>query len=165
MARSHKYAQASRAPNALLRGREHDIQLPVVEANLLRSDTAHAINHDQRLRADLVHELAQCLDLAQHTRRRVDVCDSNDLVLLLLERLLHGIELWSVADRSLQLRGLRTVGLQGVSEGVGKVARVEDQRFLAWLDQVRGHLIPAEGAGARHDEWLRGWVCSLEELT
>jgi hypothetical protein len=111
-----------------------------------------------------VHQLAQSLDLAQHTSRRVDVRDGDHLVLPLLERLLHLVELRPVADLRLELCDLDAVCLETVGERVGKVARVQDEHLLARLDQVGRDLVPAKRAGARDDKGLRGGVGGLEEL-
>ena len=108
-------------------------------------------------------QLAQCLDFAEDTRRRVDMSDGNDLVGLLLERLLNLVELWAVANRGLELGGLDAIRLEAVGEGVGKVARVQDKDVVAGLDQVGSDLVPSEGAGAGDDKGLGGGIGSLKQ--
>jgi hypothetical protein len=41
---------------------------------------------------------------------------------------------------------------------------VQDKDVIAGLGKVGGDLVPAEGAGAREDEGLRGRISRLEEL-
>lgn len=90
--------------------------------------------------------------------------DSDELVLLLLKRLLDLIELWTVANWGLQLRGLDAVGLKAVGEAVSEVAGVKDKDLIAGLGEVGCHLVPAEGAAAGDDKGLRGRIGGLEEL-
>ena len=145
-------------------GSQNDIKLPVIKLDLLATDTTHSIDYDQSVRADPVHKLTQRLDLAKHAGAGVDVCDGQDLVLLLFEGLLHLVELWSVADGCLQLCGFRAVRFEAVGERVGKIASVQNENLVTGLGQIRGDLIPTECAGAREDEGLRGGVGGLEEL-
>lgn len=147
-----------------MRGGENDIKLPVVELDLLATNTAHSVDYHQGVRADGVHKLAEGLDFAEYTGARVDVCDGQDLVLLLLECFLHLIELWSVADGCLQLCGFCAICFEAVGKRVGKIASVQNKDVIARLGEIRGNLVPAEGARAREDEGLRGRVGGLEEL-
>lgn len=110
-------------------------------------------------------QLAQCLYLAEHASRCVYVSYGDDLVLLLFQSLLHGVQLRTVTDWCLQLRNLCAVGLKAVSEGVGKVASVEDESLLAWLDQIGSNLIPTESSRSRDYERLRCRVGGLKEFT
>ena len=116
--RCHYDAETCWAANTLLRGSEDNVKFPVVECDLFRADTANAIHDDQGLRADSVNQFTQRLDLAQHSGRRVHVCHGDELIFLLLERLLYFVELGSVANRCLQLRCLRAVCLEAVCKGV-----------------------------------------------
>jgi hypothetical protein len=147
-----------------LRSGEDDIELPVVEANLLTADTAHAVDDEECVGAHLLHKLAQCFELTEHAGRGIDVCNRDDLVALLLQRLLNLVELRSVADGSLELSDLGAVCLKAVGERVGKVACVQDEDLITRLGQVRGDLVPAECAGAGDDKGLSGGVGCLEEL-
>lgn len=162
--RHHQDAEARRAADGLLAGGQDDVQVPRVEGDLLAADAAHAVDDDQRLRADAAHELRDGLDVAQHARRGVDVRDGDDLVRLLLEGLLDLRERGPLTDRGLELRGAHAVRFQTGGERVAEVARVQDEGVLARLDQVRGHDVPAQGAAAGDDERLRGGVGGLEEL-
>jgi hypothetical protein len=111
-----------------------------------------------------VHELTECLDLAQHTRARIHVRNSQELVLLLSQRSLDLIQLWTVADWSFELRSLNTVCFEAVGKRVGKISSVQDQHFLARFSKVRGNLVPAQCARAGDDQGLGGGVGRLEEL-
>jgi hypothetical protein len=111
-----------------------------------------------------MNELAQRLDLAQHTSRGVDVCDCQHLVFLLLQRLLDLIELGSVANWRLQLCRLDAICLEAVRERVGKVARVQNEHLIAGLYQVCRNLVPSECARAGNDNGLRGGIGGEEEL-
>ena len=111
-----------------------------------------------------MHELRERLELAEYARRRVDVCDGDDLVALLLERLFDLVELRALANGRLQLRRLDAVRLEAVGKGIGEVARVQDKGFVAGLDEIGSDLVPTEGAGARNDKGLRGGVCGLEQF-
>jgi hypothetical protein len=92
------------------------------------------------------------------------MCDSNHLVLLILQRLLDLIKLRPVADWCLELCCLDSVCLEAVCKRVGKVASVENKHLITRLNQVGRDLIPAERAGAGDDNGLRCRVGSLEEL-
>lgn len=89
--------------------------------------------------------------------------DCEDLVLLLLERLLDLIKLGSVANRCLQLCDLDAVCLEAVRERVGEVASVENKNLIARLSQVGGDLVPSKCTRSRDNERLRGRVRGLEE--
>lgn len=147
-----------------MRSGEHNVELPLVELDLLATDTAHTVHDDQSIRADPVHKFAKRLDLAEHAGARVNVGDGQDLVLLLLQCLLDLVQLWAVADGRLQLCRLCAICLEAVCKGVGKVTGVQDKDVIAGLGKVGGDLVPAEGAGAREDEGLRGRISRLEEL-
>lgn len=69
-------------------------------------------------------QLAQCLDLTEHTGRCIHMSDSKHLVFLLLQGLFHLIKLWSVANWCLELCRLDTVCLEAIRERVGEVASV-----------------------------------------
>ena len=161
---NHKDAQTSRASDGLLRGSENDVEFPLVKLDLLAADTADTVHNDQSLWADPVHKLAESLELAQHTGRGIHVGDSQKLVLLLLERLLDFVELWSLTNGGLELGGLHAVRLQAVGERVGKVSSVQDESLVARLGKVRGDLVPAKGSGTGNDKGLRGGIGGLEEL-
>ena len=109
-------------------------------------------------------ELGQGLDLTEDTGGGVDVGDGDELVLLLFQGLLDGVELWAVANWRLELCHLAAVGLEAVGKAVGKVAGVQHQHVVAWLGQVGGDLVPAQGTATVDDEGLRGGVGGLEEL-
>jgi hypothetical protein len=147
-----------------LRGCKDRVELPVVKADLLGANTADTVHNEQSVRADAVHEIAQCLELAEYAGRGIHVCDGNHLVLLVLERLLDLVELRPVTNWRLELCHLDAVRLEAVGEGIRKVAGVQDEDLIAGLDQVGGDLIPSEGAGAGDDNGLRGRVGGLEEL-
>jgi hypothetical protein len=103
-------------------------------------------------------------DVAQDSGRRIHVRNSDDFVLVLLQRFLHLILLRSVANRSLQLGSIGAVGLEAIGKRIGKVSRVEDQNVVSGLCQVRCHLIPAQCPGSGNDEWLRCGIGGDEEL-
>lgn len=162
--RHHQDAETGRAADGLLAGGQDDIQVPSVEGNLLGTDTAHAVDDDQRLGADTADELRNGLDVAQHTRRGVNVGDGDDLVLLLLEGLLDLRERGPLTDRGLELSGTHAIGLQAGGERVTEVASVQDEGVLIPLDQVGGHDIPAQGTAAGDGEGLGAGVGGLEEF-
>jgi hypothetical protein len=107
-----------------LRGGNDTVNSPVVELDILATNTADTIDNDQRVGADLVDELAEGLDLTENTGRRIDVSNSNELVFLLLEGLLDLIQLRAVSNGSLELGSLDTVCLETIGKAVGKVASV-----------------------------------------
>ena len=165
LAAEHGDGQAGRAADGLLARRHDTVQLPGVELDLLAGNAAHAVDDEQRLGRHALHQLGEVLELAQHARRGVDVGHGDHLVLLGLEGLLdlgqlrpatHGV--------GGQLGHFGAVCLEAVGEAVAEVAGAEDQHVLAGLDQVGGHNVPAQGAGARDDEGLRRGVGGLEEL-
>jgi hypothetical protein len=71
-----------------------------------------------------VDKLAQSLDFTQDTSGRVHMRDGQDLVFLLLQRLFHLVELWSVTNWRLQLCRLDAVSLEAVGERVGEISGV-----------------------------------------
>lgn len=150
--------------NGLLAGGDDTVQLPVVKSNLLAGDGAHAVNNDEGLRRDTVHELRQVAQLAQDAGRGVDVRDGQQLVVLGLEGGLDLGELGAAADGGLELGDVGAVDAEGVSEAVAKVAGAEDEGGVALLDQVGTDDVPTQGAGAGDDERLGGRVGGLEEL-
>lgn len=89
-------------------------------------------------------------------------CDN--LVGLLLESLLDLLQGWALADGSLQVGDVGSVGLEALTEGVAEVAGVQNEGVLATLDQVGGDKIPAESTTAGNEEGLRGGRGRLEEL-
>lgn len=143
---------------------EYNVELPLVKLDLLATDTAHAVDHDQSVRADPVDKLAEGLDLAEHTGARVNVGDGQDLVLLLLQCFLDLVELRAFANGRLQLCRLGAICFEAVGERVGEVPSVQDEDVIAGLGKVGGDLVPAKGAGAGEDERLRGRMGGLEEL-
>jgi hypothetical protein len=147
-----------------LRRSEHNVELPVVEAYLFGSDAADAIDNNQCLWADLVDELAKCLDLAEHTGAGVYMCDGQDLVLLLLQRSLDLVQLGAFANRGLELRRLHTICLEAVGERICKVPSVQHEHFVAGLGKVCGNLVPPQCTGTGNNEGLGGGVGGLEEL-
>jgi hypothetical protein len=90
--------------------------------------------------------------------------DRENLILLLRERLLDLGELGTPSDGAVNLSHGGAVRGQAVGEAIAKVPRAKHQGVLARLDEVGGYEVPAQGAGARDDEGLRGWVGCLEEL-
>ena len=147
-----------------MRGSDDTVNAPVVELDLLAANTADTIDNDQRVRADLVDELTEGLDLTKNTGRRVDVGDGDELVFLLLESLLDLVQLRTVANGSLELSSLDTICLETIGEAVGKVASVQDQDIITRLGEVGSDLVPSKGTGTGDDEGLRRGVLSLEEL-
>lgn len=139
----HGDRQASWGTEALLRARQDSIELPLVKAEILSSNTAHAIDDEERLRADALDELRQALKVGKHTRRGIHVRDRHELILLLLERLLDLRQLRAAADRGLDLRDVRAVGLEAVGEGVGEVPGVQHQGVVAGFGEVGGYEVPA----------------------
>lgn len=160
----HQDAEAGRAADGLLAGREDDINVPFVEGNLFTADTADTVDDDQGLGADATDDLGHALDVAEDTGRGVDVGDGNDLVGLLLEGLLDFLERGAFTDGGLELGGIGAVGFQAGSEGVGKVTGVQDQRILTLLNQVGGHDIPSESTATGDNEGLSSRVGGLEEF-
>lgn len=61
------------------------------------------------------------------------MCDSENLVLLLLEGLLDLIELRSVANRCLELCDLRAVCFEAVGKRVCEISGVENKDIVARL--------------------------------
>ena len=161
---AHQDAEAGGAADGLLAGRQHDVDAPLVEADLLAAHAADAVDDDERLGADFVHEFRQRLDLAQDAGARVDVRHRQELVLLLPQRGLHVRQLGPVPDRRLKLRGPHAVRLEAVGERVREVARVQDQHVLVPLRQVGRHQVPAQGAAAGDDERLGVRPHGLEQL-
>jgi hypothetical protein len=92
------------------------------------------------------------------------VCDSQHLVLLLLQRLLDLIELRSVANWRLELCRLDAICLEAVRERVGEVTSVQNEDLIAGLYQVCCNLIPSECTRARNNDGLRGGVGGEEQL-
>lgn len=123
-ARGHDNTQTGRTANGFLTGGNDTVNTPLVKLDLFAANTAHTVNNNQRVGADLVHKLAESLDLAEHSGRRVDVGDGDELVLLLLESLLDLIQLGTVANGSLDLGGPDAVCLETVGKAVGKVTSV-----------------------------------------
>lgn len=160
----HGDGQAGGAPDGLLAGRDHAIEVPLVKGELLAANTAHTIDDDERLRRHPADQRHKVLQLAQHAGRGVDVRDGQQLVLLLAQRLFDLGQLWARADGGLELRDLGTVGRQGVGEAVTEVARVQNQGVLAGLDEVGADEVPTEGAGTGDDEGLGGGVGGPEKL-
>ena len=157
-------AETRRAANGLLAGSEDDIDVPGVESNLLRTDTADTVHNDEGVGTDATDYFGHALDITENTRGGVDVGDGNELVGLLLEGLLDLLERGAVPDGGLDLGGIGAVGLKAVGKRVREVPCVQNESILALLDQVRGHQVPAEGTTACDDEGLRGGVGGLEEL-
>lgn len=58
------------------------------------------------------------------------------------------------SDRSSDRRHLRTVRFETVGERIAKITTVQNERLVALLDQVGSDLVPAERAGACHQERL-----------
>lgn len=52
--------------------------------------------------------------------------NSEELVLFLLQRLLHLRQLRSITNGRFELRGIDAIGLKAVGERIGKVAGMED---------------------------------------
>jgi len=161
---THHDAQTGRAANGLLAGGNHSIQVPFVECDLLRADTAHTVDNDQSVRADTADDLGNSLDVIEDTGGGIDVSDSDDLVGLLLQGLLDLLEGGAVANRGTKVCNLGAVGLQAVAERVTEVAGVHDEGVFALLDQVGRNQIPTQGTTAGNDEGLRGGVGGLEQL-
>ena len=160
----HDDAETRWAADGLLAGRENNINVPGVKGDLLGANTADTVHDDKGVGADTTDNLRHALDVAEDTGGGVDVSDGDKLVGLLLQGLLDLLKRRTVPDGSLDLGGLRTVGLNAGSKRVRKVTRVQHQRFLVLLDQVRSHHVPTEGTTACNDEGLRGGVGGLEKL-
>ena len=160
----HENAETGRAADGLLRGRQDDVNVPGVKRDFLATNGAHAVDDDEGVRADAADNFSHGLDVAENTGRRVDVCDSDDLVVLLLQSLLDVCGGRPLADGSLQLCGSHTVSLKAGGEGVAKVAGVQDESIVTAFDEIGGDEVPSERAGAGEDEGLGGRVCGLEEL-
>lgn len=126
--------------DALLRGADDDVDLPVVHADLFGRDGADTVEDDERVGRDAANRLGDGLGVGEDARRcgqvlalldrlsmvnreerltGVDVSKSQDRVLFLLQRRLDLVERRPSADRSANLVDLGTVGL----EAVGKAAR------------------------------------------
>lgn len=139
----HGDGQAGGATKTLLRAGQDDVELPVVEEDFLGADTADAIDDEEGLRGDALNELRQALEVAEDTSRGIHVRDGDELVFLLLERLLDLWELWTAADGRLELCHVRAVGLEAVGKGVGEVPGVQDEGVVAGLGEVGGYEVPA----------------------
>lgn len=163
-AREHGDGETSWNSDALLGGGDNSVKLPVIEENLLRANGADTINYQKSLWRDALDQLAESLELREDTGGCVDVGDGNDLVLLLLERLLNLWELWAGANWCLELGDVCAVDAEAVCEGVAEITSVKDEDVVSWLGEVGGDKIPAEGSRARDDEWLGVFRGGLEEF-
>lgn len=163
-ARPHQDAETRRAANGLLAAGQDNVDVPLVEADFLAADAAHAVHGDQGIGADAADELGDALDVVEDTGRGVSVGEGDQLVGLLLEGFLDLRVGGAITDGRLQLGDVCAVGLQAGGVGVAEVAGVEDESVLALLDQVGRDHVPAEGTGARDDERLGSGVGRLEEL-
>ena len=122
------------------------VDVPVVEPDLLAADAAYPVDDDESVWTDAAHELAQCRNLRQHAGRSVGVGDCDELVLLLLQGFLDFVELWPIAYRCFELRGLDTVCFEAVRKRVGEIAGVKHEHFIPWLGQIACDLVPAQCA-------------------
>lgn len=163
-AREHGDGETSWNSDTLLGGGDNSIKLPVIEENLLRADGADTINNEECLWRDALDQLTESLELREDTSGCVDVGDGNDLVLLLLERLLNLWQLWAGANWCLELGDICAVDAEAVCKGVTKVTSVKDEGVVSWLAEVGGDKIPAEGSRAGDNEWLRVFCGGLEEF-
>lgn len=163
-ARTHHDGQPRGTADSFLRSCEHDVEAPLVKANLLTADATDAVYHYQRFGAYPMHEFRERLDLAENAGAGIDVRDGDELVFLLLERFLHLVQLWPVPNWGFQLRGFHTIRLEAIGEGVGEVSGMEDEDFFTPLCQVGGDEVPAERATAGDDEGLGGRVLGDEEF-
>jgi hypothetical protein len=151
--------------NGLLGGSQDVVQAPLVELDLLRGNGAHAVDDDEGVWGDLVHELGNRLDVGKDASGGVDMGDGDHLVELLLEGSLNLVERWSVANCRGDLVNLGTVDLQTVGKCRREVAGVEHKGVLARLNKVGRNNVPTKRAGASNDEGLGVGVLGEEQLT
>lgn len=78
-----------------------------------------------------MHKFAERFDLAQDAGGRISVSNCDDLVLLLFQSLFHFVQLWSITNWRFKLGCLNAIRLEAVCEGVGKVACVQNESFIA----------------------------------
>lgn len=142
---------------ALLGGGDDDVNAPFAHADLLRGDGAYAVEDQDGLGRNSADDLAESLCVGENTGGGVYMCERDCLVLFLLELCLDVCEGGLVADGRLELCDLGTVDFETLSERVAKVAGIEDEDVLSGLDDVGGHVIPAERARACRDDWLCFW--------
>lgn len=141
----HDDGQTSGTSNGFLRGGDDGVDAPFVEADFFAAYRADSVDDEEGVGRDLFDKFGERLNLGEDTSGGVGVCDGDDFVLFLLQRLFDLVELRAVTDGCLELCGLDTICLEAIGEAVGKVARVEDESVIARLSQVGGDLVPTEG--------------------
>jgi len=160
----HDDAQTGWATDGLLGGSHDGIEIPLVEGNLLGTDTADTVDDDEGIGADAAGDLGDTLDVVQDTGGSIDVGDCDDLIGLGLEGLLDFVEGGAVANGGAEVVDVSAIGLQAGTEGVTEVAGVQDESILTTLDQVGGDEVPSEGTATGDNEGLGGGVGGLEQL-
>lgn len=135
--REHADGQTRGNTESLLGGRDDDIKAPVVEADLLRSDSADGVDGNERVGRGLVDDLGVLLDGGENTGRGVDLGDGNKLVLLLLKGLLKVLGVNDAADLGLDLVDVGAVSPQAVGERVSEVAVVEDELDMVSIYRIQ----------------------------
>lgn len=158
----HGNGQTGRASDGFLAGGNDTIQTPVVKSNLLAGNTADAVGDDQGFWRHALDQVGQGFELKQDASGSVDVSCGDELVLLLLERLLDLVELRSTAHGPSDGGDLGAVGGEAIRECITKVAAAQNENVLAWFHQVDGNNVPTQSAGTVDDEGLRSWVGGLE---
>lgn len=143
----------------------HDVDAPLVHADLFASDRADTVEHCQCIWADALDSCADLFGVAQYTSgwmcakdeeivsiaqdiaalgeslTGVNMREGEHLVLALLEGLLDLLNGWLVANGCTELLDLGAVDGQAFGERIAKVARVEHEDILSGLYQVRcGHV-------------------------
>ena len=124
--RCHHNAQTCRTADGFLGGCDYNVDIPVIEPNLFAAYAADAINDDKSVRADSSDKFRESFDLGEHARAGIRVCDGDHLVLLLLQCLLHLIQLRSIANGSFELCRFHAVCFKAVREAISEVASMQD---------------------------------------
>lgn len=163
-AREHRDGKPGWTADALLGRGDDGVDFPVVEEDLLGTDTANAIHDKEGLWRNSLDQLRQRLQLAENTGGGIDVGDSQQLVLLLLQCFLDLWELWTVSNGGLELSHIRAVDAEAFCERIAEVASVKDEDVIAWLGEVGGDKIPAQSSGAGDNQGLRCWIGGLEKF-
>ena len=109
-AAEHGNGQTGRASNGLLTSGDDTIQTPGVEGNLFGGDRADTIANDQSIGRDALDRLGEFLEREQDSGRGIDMRGSNELILLLLERLLDVGSGGNAADWAGELGDFGAVG-------------------------------------------------------
>ncbi|KAI6768724.1 hypothetical protein HG531_010913 [Fusarium graminearum] len=109
--------ETSRNANGLLTSSNNTIQTPLVECDLLTSNTANTIDNDKSLRRDSLHSSGECL--------------------------LDFGKLRSATNLTVELGDVGTVGAQAVGKAIAKVSSAKNKGVLASLNEVGSDDIPS----------------------